>query len=185
MDVKALYPSMSWEEIVKSVKWVIMNTNMDIENVNWSEVGKYLAVMMTNEEIMDEGLENVIPKRRGIRLRKITVNYLRQKKNADKWLPARRPGVRQKQRMLALAVGYGLYTAMSSHTYKVADNLYQQMAGGSIGLELTGAVARPFMLRWDHLYKNNVRQAGMGVMMYERYVDDSNQVAIVPPPGAR
>jgi hypothetical protein len=74
MDVKALYPSMSWEEIVKSVKWVIMNTNMDIENVNWSEVGKYLAVMMTNEEIMDEGLENVIPKRRGIRLRKITVN---------------------------------------------------------------------------------------------------------------
>ena len=74
---------------------------------------------------------------------------------------------------------------MSSHTYKVADDTYQQMAGGSIGLELTGAVARPFMLRWDHLYKNSVRKAGMGVMMYERYVDDSNQVAVVPPTGAR
>ena len=72
---------------------------MDIENVNWLELGKYLAVMMTPEEILDECLENCIAKRRGIRLRKITVNYLRQKKNADKLLPARRPGVRQKKRM--------------------------------------------------------------------------------------
>ena len=34
MDVKALYPSMSWEEVVKSVKWVILNSDMNIENVN-------------------------------------------------------------------------------------------------------------------------------------------------------
>jgi hypothetical protein len=84
MDVKALYPSMSWEEITKSVKWLILNSDMDIENVNWVEVGKYLAVMMTPEEIAEEGLDNVIPKRRGLRRRKITVNYLRHKKNTDK-----------------------------------------------------------------------------------------------------
>ena len=35
MDVKALYPSMSWEEIVKSVKWLILNSDMNIDNVNW------------------------------------------------------------------------------------------------------------------------------------------------------
>ena len=40
MDVKALYPSMSWEEIVKSVKWMILNSDMSVENVNWVEVGK-------------------------------------------------------------------------------------------------------------------------------------------------
>ena len=82
MDVKALYPSMSWVEIVKSVKWLIVNSDMCVENVNWFEVGKYLAVMMTPEEINEEGLEMVIPKRRGVRLRKITVNYLRHKINA-------------------------------------------------------------------------------------------------------
>ena len=97
MDVKALYPSMSWEEIIKSVKWLIMKSNMIIENVNWSEVGKYLAVAMTAEEITAEGLQHVIPKRNGVRLRRITMNYLRHKKNANNWLPARKPGVKTEE----------------------------------------------------------------------------------------
>ena len=118
-------------------------------------------------------------------MKKITVNYLRQKKNANKWLTARRPGIRQKQKMLALAVGHGVYTTLSCHTYKVGDKLYLQSAGGPIGLELTGAVARPFMLRWDKMYLHSVKKAGIEMKLYERYVDDSDQVAEVPPPGAR
>ena len=138
MDVKALYPSMDWHEIVESIKWMILESKMEINNVDWFEVGKYLAVVLSPEEIIDEGLDLVIPKRRGLRLKKITVNYLRQKKNANKWLTARRPGIRQKQKMLALAVGHGVYTTLSCHTYKVGDKLYLQSAGGPIGLELTG-----------------------------------------------
>ena len=133
-----------------------MNNDLIIENIHWFKVGIYLAVMMTPEEITEEGLTNVIPKRRGLRLRRITVNYLRHKRNEDKWIPARKPGVRQQRKRLALAVSYGVLTTLSCHTYKVGDDLYQQMAGGSIGLELTGAVARPFMLRYDKMYKNNV-----------------------------
>ena len=112
-------------------------------------------------------------------------------KNDNKWLQARRPGVRQQKKMLALTVGYGVYTVMSCHTYKVGDELFQQMGGGSIGLELTGAVSRPFMLRWDTLYRDNLKKASQDIdldldlVMYERYVDDSNQLAIIPPPGAR
>ena len=68
--------------------------------------------------------------------------------------------------MLALVVAHSVQTAMSHHTYMVADDIYQQMAGGSIGLELTGAVARPFMLRWDCLYKTKVRMSGLAMMMY-------------------
>ena len=80
MDVKALYPSMGWSEIVKSVKWMIQNSEMKIANVDWHEVGKYLAVTMAPEDIAAEGLVNVIPTRQGLRLRKITINYLKQKK---------------------------------------------------------------------------------------------------------
>ena len=49
---------------------------------------------------------------------------------------------------------------------------------------LTGAVARPFMLRWDRLYLKLVKKSGMEMLMYDRYIDDSNQAAVVPPPGA-
>jgi hypothetical protein len=161
MDIKALYPSMSWKEIVVSVKELIMDSDMVIQNVDWAEVVKYLAVMMTDQQIEEEGLRNVIPKRRGVRLRRITINYLQQKKNADKWLPARSPGVRQKRRMLALALSHGVQTTLSSHTYCVGDECYLQMSGGPIGLELTGSVSRAYMLRWDKLYLLKVKKSGL------------------------
>ena len=41
------------------------------------------------------------------------------------------------------------------------------------------------MLKWDALYKDDVKKAGMDLKMYESYVDDSNQVAIVRPPGVK
>ena len=141
--------------------------------------------MMTEQEIEREGLKNVIPKRRGVRLRRISINYLQQKKNADKWLPARRPGVRQKKNMLALAISYGVYTALSSHTYCVGDVQFLQMSGGPIGLELTGGVSQAYMLRWDKLYLKKVKRVGIDMPMYERYIDDSNQSAGVPLPGSK
>ena len=51
------------------------------------------------------------------------------------------------------------------------------------GLELTGAVSRPFMQKWDRNYLKQIKAAGIDMKMYERYVDDSNQVAKVPPNG--
>ena len=64
--------------------------------------------------------------------------------------------------MLALAISYGVHTVISCHTYNVGDDIYHQQAGGSIGLELTGAVARPFMLRWDKLYKGEGQEGWLG-----------------------
>ena len=131
-----------------------LKSDMKITNINWNEVGKYLAVVMTPQDITAEGLENVVPTRQGLRLRKITINYLKHKKNESKWRPARKPGVRQQKKMLALAISHGVYTTLSSHTYRVGDTMYKQMAGGSIGLELTGAVARPFMLIVQGVHQN-------------------------------
>ena len=75
MDVKALYPSMKWVDIIAAVREMIENSVMDVQTVEWQEVGKYLAVMMTREEIEAEGLQHVIPKRSEAvrRRRKITI----------------------------------------------------------------------------------------------------------------
>ena len=112
------------------------------------------------------------------------IYYLQQKKNEDKKLPARSPGVRQKRKMLSLAVSYGVHTALSNHTYCVGDEKYLKMSGGPIGLQLTGAVSRAYMMRWDRMYLSKVKKSGIDMLLYERYIDDSDQSAVVPPPGA-
>ena len=185
MDVKALYPSMSWDAIVTAVKEMIMESGLLIESLDWREIGKYIAVMVPTEVIEREGLTNSVPKRKGRPGKERTINFLQSKKNDQKWTVARKPGVRQQKKMLALVISAGVKMVMSNHTYKVGDIFYHQAEGGAIGLELTGAVSRPFMIRWDRLYLEKVRKAGVTMRMYERYIDDSNQIAVVPPPGAK
>ena len=180
MDVKALYPSMRWDEVICAVKEMIMMSVMRVENVDWPEVAKYIAVHVPPEEIQREGLCLVIPKRKGLRTRRITINYLRNKRNDVEWTVGRKPGTIQKKKMLALAVSVGVHTVMSGHTYMVGDVCYLQKEGGAIGLELTGAVSRPFMQKWDRQYLEKVRTAGITMPLYKRYIDDSNQVAKVP-----
>ena len=54
---------------MKAVKEMIENSDLEIENVDWREVGKYIAVMVPQEQIEAEGLDNVIPKRKKRRTR--------------------------------------------------------------------------------------------------------------------
>ena len=46
-----------------------------------------------------------------------------------------------------------------------------------MGLKLTGAIARVVMMLFDKLYLEKVSQSDICMLMYERYVDDSNQIA--------
>ena len=165
--------------MVRAVREMIENSNMVTKNVNWRELGKYLAVMMTDEEIETEGLQSAIPKRKNPNTRSITINYLQDDKNDDKWYHGRKPGRLQQRRMISLAVTIGIYQVMSQHTYKVGDVCHLQMEGGAIGLELTGAVSRAFMMSWDKKYLEMVRKAGIKMRLYKRYIDDSNQVACI------
>ena len=150
MDVKALYHSMKWKDIVKAIREMIEKSEMKIENVNWREAAKYIAVMFTPEEIEQEGLTAVIPTRESNK--KITINYLQSSKNDENWSKARKPGIRQQKKILAMVISKGVELVMSNHTYKVGDDIFLQSEGGPIGLELTGAVSRAYMLRWDREY---------------------------------
>ena len=135
MDVKALYPSMRWDLITKAVKEMILNSKLEVMNVDNHEVGIYLATtLLSPDTISDEGLEHVVPKRVNTKTKKITINYLQDRRNDEKWIPGRKPGRIQKKRMLALAINVGVEQVMSQHTYKVGDVCYLQLEGGAIGL---------------------------------------------------
>ena len=185
MDVKALYPSMEWKEIGVAVREMVENCDEEVQDVDWKEVGKYIATTISKEEIEREGLQHVIPKRKQETGRRITVAYLQNKKNDKNWSNPRTPGHGQKKKMIGLALAIGIQTCMENHVYKVGDKVYLQQEGGPIGLELTGAVSRAFMWRWDRMYLERAREAGIEMSLYERYVDDSNQIATIPDKGAR
>ena len=58
--------------------------------------------------------------------------------------------------MIALALEAGISVVMKNHMYRFNDDTYLQREGGPIGLELTGAVARVFMLWWDDELKKHL-----------------------------
>ena len=85
-----------------------------------------VSVCICGEEIEAEGLSLVIPKRKKRRTRNITINYLKQKNNDFKWTIGRKPGTRQKRKMIAMVVSVGVKIVMSNHTYTVEDSYYLQ-----------------------------------------------------------
>ena len=90
---------MRWDLIVTAVRMMIENSELEIQNVDYHEVGKYLSIMMTEEEIISEGLVHVVPKRKNENTRSITINYLQDEKNNKKWHTARKPGSVQKKKI--------------------------------------------------------------------------------------
>ena len=94
--------------------------------------------------------------------------------------------------MVALAIKTGNKVVMKNHLYQFHGEVYLQHEGGPIGLELTGAVARVFMLWWlDGRLLEKVRELTekakirWQVHFYMRYVDDSNIMADIIEPGMR
>ena len=61
---------------------------------------------------------------------------------------------------------------MSSHYYTINSLLRCQAKGGAIGSKLTGEVARCYMLNWDRRFRKKVKDIGIKLEIYKRYVND-------------
>ena len=91
--------------------------------------------------------------------------------------------------MISLAIEAGIIAVMSHHVYTFNGKIYLQTEGGPIGLELSGAIARVFMLVWDRKLLTALNKATQhldwDLYLYLRYVDDGNTVCNTLPLGAR
>ena len=175
MDVKSLYPSIRVSVAKKAMKWLVMRSEMDMMNLNFTEMTRYLAVNMSPEELESEGLTSCIPGRLKISRRKLTMNSLKDK-NADiLWLKAAPPTDHQKKVILGNVLAIAAEVIMTHHTYIEGDKVHHQQTGAPIGLEAAGAIARAVMLMFDELYLLRLIVEKIKIIMYRRYVDDSNQ----------
>ena len=61
--------------------------------------------------------------------------------------------------MFALALEQGILAVMKGHVYSFNGQAFKQNDGGPIGLELSGALGRAFMLIWDKKFLSTIEKA--------------------------
>ena len=59
--------------------------------------------------------------------------------------------------MLALALEVAVRACMDNHTYSLGTCWKRQTSGGAIGLKLTGAIAKVFMVWWCRVFGQTLR----------------------------
>ena len=179
-DMKALFPSIRLKTAKVSVKKLILRSKMRYENCDKWELAKFAAVVLTKEEIEENALGEFIPTRTKTSRRKLTLNCLKSTKaDSEVWeTPKCEPDCDQVRLLVALVVSHCVGVVMSNHTYKLGDKMFLQSDGGPIGLQATGAIARAYMMMYDSLYLEAAASAGIEILMYGRYIDDSNQIVV-------
>ena len=60
-DVKALYPNLDWVEVIRIIGKLLEETDITFNDVDYKNLGKYLAIHLTPEEISKNNLKSVIP----------------------------------------------------------------------------------------------------------------------------
>ena len=191
MDVAALYPNLKSDVVAKETATSYNELELEIE-VDEHQLGIYLMLTLGREKLVNEKLGFVTPTRLATHgpAPGITTEEIFSECLASKFKPAsRKPTAKQKRHMIALALEQGILAVMKGHVYEFNGQAHKQTEGGPIGLQLSGSLARVFMLLWDRKFlevlEKSTRHLEWDLHLMMRYVDDSNSVTDILPPGAR
>ena len=191
-DVKSFYPEMDIEVVADEVMAEVMESEVELEGVNMEEVALFIACSMTQDQIDQQGLTHVIHKRRctrgprpGLTCKAVSGGpALRQ--SDECWLPpSRRPGVRQKKRMVGLLLKSAIKLVMNNHYYSFDNIIRKQSKGGAIGNSLTEKLGKLVMKRFGKKFRLTLKKLKVEVELVRSYVDDVTEIAKAIDPGVR
>ena len=122
LDVKALYPSLDIDYTVQVVSNEFYDSGIEIENMDYEELGLYLALNLKSEELRLKHLETVCPVKKSRRGAppKITGSGVANTKNErfSPWFRATStPNAEEKRIMLKEAMKIVLLLIMKNNTY--------------------------------------------------------------------
>ena len=69
---------------------------------------------------------------------------------------------------------------MKNHAYTFDNKIYKQENGGAIGVELTGDLAKVFMVWWARQLQQKKEEEDITTYLYKCYVDDINMLVSIP-----
>ena len=195
MDVSALYPNLLAIPSTQIITEVFMETDITIEGINWEEVGKYLAINLTREEIRNLGLQEVVSSRAkvggchpGMTTAEVMGKlYWEEEEEVPSLFhpPKRWPTEREQKILLAQVIRVASLAILQHHTYQFNEEVRLQSDGGPIGLELAVAMARVVMLWWDQKFLHLSIMNCISIYLYLRYIDDQNTALEPLPLGTR
>jgi hypothetical protein len=179
LDVKALYPSCESRRSAEMMRRVIEESEIDIE-IDDIELSRFVAVELTEEEIMKEGLTDVVhvvkkgeKKPRMIDPEMVGGEQFREARSKFE-KPKRRPSSVEIRKMIGIVMEILVRKIMENHLYSFNGKIMEQKEGGPIGLELTGALARLVMMWWERKMMEKMRRLKIVIELYKRYIDDMN-----------
>ena len=172
-----------------------MEADLVIEDVNWVETGKYLAINLSKDEIVKLNLQEVVSTRAkkggtfpGMTTAEVMGKLYRENEEEEKRLfnpPQRVPTEEEKKVMPAQVIKVAMLAVLKNHTYQFNKDARRQDDGGPIGLELAGAMARVVMLWWDKRFLTLAIINNIALYLYLRYIDDQNMALKPLAPGTR
>ena len=172
MDVKGLYPAIQWDRGTEEVFKGIKEGTIEVENLNINELKQYLSIQCSREELRQHNLDQFVPVKLSSTNLKLAAREGDQSKLFD-YTHTIEPNEHQTRELFALGIKKATYQCLSNHFYTFSGKIMKQSKGGSIGSELTGELARMYMIRWDQKFLKKVKKLGFKVHMYLRYVDDT------------
>ena len=175
LDVKDLYPSLNIVESAKICGAAVKNSELEFEDVDWTWATLYIALNMQQNQINQEKLQDLVPRRVAKRGRRPTVLSAKDDEKKDRWEWKKPPKFMlssEKKVILGKVMEIMITTTFGHHYYKWGADVLRQVTGGAIGLRATGSVARRVMAHFLAEYKKVLEDNGIRVYLLRKYVDD-------------
>ena len=176
LDVKALYPSVDIDATGEIVIEMFVESEFQVEGIDYSELGLYLAINLTRSELNERKIAQFCPTRKhktgAPKITGCAISENKTKRFAPWEPPSNTPNEQDKRKMLAVALNIAVKVIMKNHIYSFDGKMRRQSKGGPIGLDLTGDLAQIFMMWWERKYLEKLEQLDIRVPLYTRYVDD-------------
>ena len=149
-----MYPSLTDVEVARLVGDTLANSDLEIQNVDYSRALIYLAITIGDVEMRKMGLRGYIPKRQGVwngcgTLRAKTNKEMEGWKVTSLQLPNN-----LKKVVLGKILEIAVLLMFNSHVYTFAGEIFLQKSGAPIGLRSSAAIARLIMKLHDRMFLN-------------------------------
>ena len=162
---------------MKAVEKAITDTDAAWDNVDSTNLTRYVAMTVPREDIERLELTEIFPEPKGTTTFRSFLDpkgTARDTHGDSQFKPGnlRNPTNKEKKILIGMMVARTVEVCMSNHMYTIGGDIRIQGDGGSIGSDLTGEVTRIYMIQWEEELKKRCKKAGVSLDLYKRYVDD-------------